>query len=396
MKKEYTQKEYADMFSTVAPVEMIDTGSTHKGPPKQGIALCLSGGGYRAMLFHVGALWRLNEGGYLKKIDRISSVSGGSITAAVLGMNWGKLAFDKKGIACEFVRQVVDPIRMLAGISIDISSVLTGMVTPDMTISDELAAAYSKYLFGDATLQDFPDLPRFVINATNVQSGALWRFMKPYMADWRVGKINHPTIPLAVAVAASSAFPPFLSPVNLKLDHSAYVPKSGKNLQCPPFTTDVVLTDGGVYDNLGLEPVWKLFDTILVSDGGGQMAADPKPHSDWAMHFIRIAEVIDNQVRNLRKGQAIGSFKNKKDVHTGAYWGIRSDISHFPIKNPLHCPYEKTLALANTPTRLATIDSDLQERLINWGYAVCDAAMRSHVIPSLRRPKGFVYPEARV
>ena len=50
-----------------------------------GVALCLSGGGYRAMVFHIGAIWRLNELRYLAKLDRVSSVSGGSITAGVLG-----------------------------------------------------------------------------------------------------------------------------------------------------------------------------------------------------------------------------------------------------------------------------------------------------------------------
>ena len=56
--------------------------------PEQGIALCLSGGGYRAMLFHLGVLWRLNEAAMLPKLARVSSVSGGSITAGVLAMNW--------------------------------------------------------------------------------------------------------------------------------------------------------------------------------------------------------------------------------------------------------------------------------------------------------------------
>ena len=390
------KEEYSDMFNTIGPVEAISTGSKHKGPPKPGMALCLSGGGYRAMLFHVGALWRLNQGGFLKKLDRISSVSGGSITAAVLGLNWDKLDFDKKGIAREFVAGVVEPIRKLAGVTIDRISVLTGLAMPDMTISDELASVYSKYLFGNATLQDLPDSPLFVINATNVQSGALWRFMKPYMADWRVGEVKNPQVPLAVAVTASSAFPPFLSPMNLKLDQGVCTRQSGNDLHCPPFTTDVVLTDGGVYDNLGLEAVWKLYDTILVSDGGGQLPPDPEPHRDWAMHFIRIAEVIDNQVRNLRKGQIIGSFKNASDLHHGAYWGIRSDISHFFLKNSLHCPYEKTLVLANTPTRLASIAPDMQERLINWGYAICDTALRKHVKPRLRPPDDFIYPASRV
>ena len=63
------------------------------------IAVCLSGGGYRAMLFHLGALIRLNEAGLLKKLGRISSVSGGSITAAVLGLHWKDLSFNEAGIA---------------------------------------------------------------------------------------------------------------------------------------------------------------------------------------------------------------------------------------------------------------------------------------------------------
>ena len=70
--------------------------------PTPGIALCLSGGGYRAMLFHVGALTRLNELGYLPKIDRVSSVSGGSITAGVLGKQWRHLRFNGVGSAENF------------------------------------------------------------------------------------------------------------------------------------------------------------------------------------------------------------------------------------------------------------------------------------------------------
>ena len=50
------------------------------------MALCLSGGGYRAMVFHIGVLWRLYETGLLHDIKRISSVSGGSITAGVLAL----------------------------------------------------------------------------------------------------------------------------------------------------------------------------------------------------------------------------------------------------------------------------------------------------------------------
>src|SRR6476660_10422726 len=90
---------------------------TEEGAEKlePGVALCLSGGGYRAMLFHVGALWRLNEMGFLPRLARISSVSGGSITAGVLGLKWRKLAFDGAGVSNAFEQEIVQPLRTLAG-----------------------------------------------------------------------------------------------------------------------------------------------------------------------------------------------------------------------------------------------------------------------------------------
>lgn len=142
-----------------------------EGDPLEGrgtradIALCLSGGGYRAMLFHLGALWRLNEIGYLSKVARISSVSGGSIVSGVLGLAWSRLAFNQVGVAERFVAEVVVPVRWIAGRTIDVWAVLAGMVGPG-TANDYLAGFYRRYLFGHHTLQDFPDDrqgPRFVI-----------------------------------------------------------------------------------------------------------------------------------------------------------------------------------------------------------------------------------------
>ena len=143
-------------------------------------ALCLSGGGYRAMLFHLGALWYLGERGYLPRLARVSSVSGGSITAAVLGLAWDGLAFDAGGVATAFRARVVEPLRRLAGRSIDVAAIAGGILSSD-SVGEKLAKAYRKHLFGGATLQGLPDRPRFVINATNVQSGALFRFSKPYI-----------------------------------------------------------------------------------------------------------------------------------------------------------------------------------------------------------------------
>src|SRR5262245_19634773 len=182
----------------LSPVNLVDTGSPFDATdaPEPGIGLCLSGGGYRAMLFHLGALWRLNEWGYLPKLTRISSVSGGSITAGVLGFKWAKLAFDANGISRAFDAEVIQPIRALAGHTIDEGAVLSGIVLPG-SIADKVTDAYRKHLFGNATLQALPpDPPRFVINATNVQSGALWRFSRPFMADYRVGMVKNPAIEL--------------------------------------------------------------------------------------------------------------------------------------------------------------------------------------------------------
>jgi NTE family protein len=75
------------------PVELIETDDPG-APLEAGTALCLSGGGYRAMVFHVGVLWRLYEAGLLGSLKRISSVSGESITSALLGLNWGYAVCD--------------------------------------------------------------------------------------------------------------------------------------------------------------------------------------------------------------------------------------------------------------------------------------------------------------
>jgi NTE family protein len=355
----------------------------------KGIGLCLSGGGYRAMVFHIGVLWRLYETGLLGRIDRISSVSGGSITAGVLALKWSRLSFDPARLQEDFVPEVVAPLRSLAGTTIDVQAILLGLLLPGR-ISDRVAAAYRRHLFGTATLQDLPDRPRFVINATSVQSGVLWRFSKRYMRDYRVGEVRNPTVRLSQAVAASSAFPPVLSPMRLPLDPAAFTPGSGADLQHPPFTNRAILSDGGVYDNLGLETVWKRYDTVLVSDAGGQMQPERGPASDWLRHTRRTLNVIDNQVRSLRKRQIIDSFK--ANARKGAYWGIRTNIADYALPDALPCPHPRTMELAATPTRLRRLDDAVQQRLINWGYAVCDAALRKHVMTGLKKPESFPFP----
>ncbi|UAK26329.1 patatin-like phospholipase family protein [Sphingomonas nostoxanthinifaciens] len=362
------------------------TTDADDGAPQDGIGLCLSGGGYRAMLFHVGTLWRLHEAGLLEKVARISSVSGGSITSAALAIAWPDIVANPAREV--FVARFVDKVRALAGHTVDVGAVLGGLLLPG-SVSDRVAGAYRRYICGHATLQDLPDAPRFIFNATSIQTGALWRFSKPYMGDWRVGRIVSPTLDLATAVAASSAFPPVLSPVTIDLAADQVWDAGGADVTDPGFKKQAVLGDGGIYDNLGLETVWKRYNTVLVSDAGAKVAPDADPHGDWGRGSMRIFDLVDNQVRSLRKRQLIGSYlasEGSAEHRLGAYWSIRSLASDFAGADPaLAAPAAKTQELAAVATRLAAMDGVLQERLINWGYAVCGAAIRTHVDPGLAK-----------
>lgn len=228
----------------LGPVRSIPTDVAHA--PAEGLGLCLSGGGYRAMLFHLGTLWRLNEFGVLPKVARISSVSGGSITAGVLGLRWNRLAFEG-GSAGNFEDVVASKIVHLAQHTIDLPAIGWGMLIPGLSVGEVLVREYDHYLFEGATLQDLPDpavAPTFVFNSTNLQSLALWRFSRDAMRDWRVGMVLAPKVRLAQAVAASSAFPPVLSPLVLRFAPGEIEDMPGTDLHRPPYTTKVVLSDG--------------------------------------------------------------------------------------------------------------------------------------------------------
>lgn len=74
---------------------------------------------------------------------------------------------------------------------------------------------------------------------------------------------------------------------------------------------------------------------------------------------------------------------------------IRTNFADYGLAEALPCPLEKTLAPAQTKTRLKRLDGAIQERLINWGYAICDAAMRRCVDCGVRRRWDFPIPRVR-
>jgi NTE family protein len=356
-----------------------------------GIGLALSGFGFRAVLFHCGVLWRLNELAYLPKLTRVSSVSGGSIAAGRLAVRWHALQFTA-GVASNLIDLVVRPLRSFCTRSVDTAAVLTGVAVPGKLASDVLRKAYQAHLVGPAKLTDLPDVPRFIFGATNLSSGGDFRFSKPYAGDRRIGLIRDPDFSLALAIAASSALPPFLSPLEVKLDPKRFERVPGATLyDFPDYRTHLVLTDGGVSDSLGTEPIRGRLDTVLVSDGGAPFRYIPHPGRDWFRQTLRALDVMTRQAHSSSKRRLLELFRLRE--RKGAYWGIMTEIAEYKLPSALTVPADTTATLARTRARLNPFTEAEQCSLINWGYAVCDAAMRRFVDAHAAPPAGWPYPD---
>jgi NTE family protein len=374
-------KSAAVGFDALDP-SVVTTATDRK--PKAGMALCLSGGGSRAMLFHSGAILRLAEVGVLGKLDCVSSVSGGSIAAGLLAAAYKRSSGAPSPAAVK--EQVLEPALDLSTKFIDIPAFIVGTLLPRSSPGRRLARAFEQHLYEGLTLGDLPDKPEFVINATNLGTGVLWRFSKAFVGDYQVGGGPRPRLKLAMAVAASGAFPPFFTPFVLRFPENAPWPQSGKlpAERAKPFRRRAKLGDGGIYDNLGLETAWKRFGTVFVSDGGGTYKLSPELPGDVLRLGIRVTETIDHQVRSLRLRQIIESYQ-PTDARTpprrkGAFWGIRTPYSRYPDRHAgISAPPERTDELAAVGTHMRGLDPVIARRIVNWGYAISDAALRSYV-----------------
>ena len=343
---------------------------------KDGIALCLSGGGYRAMLFHAGSIWRLNELGLLKKINLVSSVSGGSITSGALAVAWKGLQWDPSGKATNLAEKFLAPIQKQAGDGIDYESIAVGLL-PWEHAFQQVAKSYAKNIIGEATtLQDLPGDVEFVFNTTSLMTGRDWNFSRARAGDWRVGSVPSPRFLLSEVVAASSAFPPFLSPATFDLTGYQMTPPLGdQSLFKPPYTTKAYLFDGGVYDNMGLEPAWKRYRTLLVSNAGHPFAAADEPHTDWFNQLRRILDITMDQEEALRVRLLI--YMYEAALRHGAVWGLGIRISKAVLLPALLSPEEDATA-NGMRTRLNVFTAEEQKLLMKAGYAHADDAIRAH------------------
>jgi NTE family protein len=375
-----------------------------------GIALALSGGGFRAMLFHAGALPRLNELGLLSKAARISSVSGGSIASGYLACVWTQLgAPDGAGTFGQFKEKYVEPMLAFSRQKIDVGDILTGLL-PWTSAADQVSASYDRAFFHGIRLPAMPDHPQFIFCATNMQTGVNFRFSKPYAGDYIMGRLANPDLPLCSAVTASSAFPPFLSPLVLALppgsftDWPGQAAGSGPVIDPAPFRAKVLLTDGGVYDNHGLEPIVKRYMTLLVGDGGAPFARAADVATDPIRQLQHVFDVTDNQVRSLRRRDLINRYQaarkanlqpNQVDPYArfGAYWGIDTDPAKVAPSSALPCTAASAHKLSGLATRLSDLGEMPSKQLINWGYAICDRCIRTQYnVPEIQQKPEPTWP----
>lgn len=370
---------------------------------KKGIAF--SGGGYRATLFALGSLWRLNDEGMLPTFDTITSVSGGSIATGLLALNWDKLTFSnrqtsgKLAVATNFDEWVAQPLIAFCNHSIDISSTLKGLVTPNKTVGDYLREKYDELLYSHRSLRDIDQsssAPQFVFYGTNYDTGASVRICKEYFRDYRIGIAYDHDLSLAQAVSISSCFPPFFAPIELAGEHWRWESLGPMSDLCdrPELKKKLVLCDGGLYDNLGIEMLWKIGDRkeyshVYVVDSGAPFKA-PYQYSDnllgkalklikwrnnWVSQYARMTDIMINQQRALRKRWLINNYI--ENAYQGKYWGIDTEIEKYDVIDILATTTPANRSLESLPTQLRPFDKHTVESLINWSYALADAALRA-------------------
>jgi predicted acylesterase/phospholipase RssA len=238
------------------------------------IGLALSGGGFRATLFHLGLARYLRDAGLLSKVTHITAVSGGSVFAAHLLLNWDRyngppgefdaaaselLRFIRMDIRNRIVRRfpLLFPVRGVRR--------LLGASNRKLTRTGLLEYHYEKYLYGDTSLFELPERPALHILATNLSEGCLCSFSRngllmmrrESITNLRIDRLQIGLATVPMAVAASSAFPGFFPPLVLTgAEVGAVSGEFGKH----------TYTDGGVFDNLGVR-MFRYLERPLLAEG---------------------------------------------------------------------------------------------------------------------------------
>jgi predicted acylesterase/phospholipase RssA len=274
--------------------------------PDGGLGLTLSGGGFRATLYHLGVVRFLYDAGALSRVRRICSVSGGSILAAHLVLNWGRYT----GKAADFdaaAKELLDLVRSdLRGRVVRrwLLGLLTCLRWVSWTGLSRIRLLEREYqrLYGKKQLKDLKGGPELYLLATSMTTGDLCAFTAEGLAidDGDDEKtFAQPNLPIALAVAASSAFPPFFPPLQ--------VTREMLHRAVGEFSNDHYLADGGVFDNLGIRKMQRLLEArplplsyVLVSDA--QCPFDWALNSRYALlpkRATRASDILMKRVSDL-------------------------------------------------------------------------------------------------
>ena len=383
----------------------------------RGLCLCLSGGGFRATLFHLGAIRRLNQLGVLSKLSTITSVSGGSILNGLLASRWARLDLAANGVFTNLEAVIAEPTRdfcskdlrtaMLVGTRLKPSNWFQLARDKFSVSANFLAEAYQPYFA--STLSELPtpgaNVPRFVFCSTNFGTGTCWHFHggpNARMGDFYNGYCDARDVRVSDAVAASSAFPPGFSAYRMQLGPETIFTRedpwgehrvdSAKRPQRQAASSGpIFLTDGGVYDNLGVEPVWRTYNTLLVSDAGRPFDATTGTKQGIVSRLRRAADISMEQVAAVRKRWLVADLTSGR--RKGALWTLNSRLADFPLPDRNGYAVDACKMIQGVRTDLDAFSEAEIACLENHGYSLADAGVRSwasHLCDHLTSP--FEWP----
>jgi NTE family protein len=340
------------------------------------IALALSGGGVRAMVFHLGVLKLLAERQLLEDVRRVSTVSGGTLLIGLLlheaSMRWPS--------STEFIVSVYPRLRerlcersMQWGAARQLLKPRNWQFA--LSRSNVLAVALRQEWGIREKLSDVPAVPEWSLNGTTAETGKRFRFKRDSVGDYTLGYAAPGDFPLASAIAVSAAFPGGFGPFTLDARQYSWHRRQSWTdsadaavLAVPPHT-HLRLYDGGVYDNLGLEPIFDAGrgrtkhpgEILIVSDASAPLQ---KGFSAFALNpwrFKRLADIIGDQARALRV-RTLNHYLQGSPGR-GAYIYINT-----PVSDDAVC--SSAVFAASFPTTLRKVTEAEFDALSEHGYRV--------------------------
>lgn len=383
-------------------------------PTSQKLALCLSGGGFRAALFHLGLLRRLHELDGLRQVDTISAVSGGSILAGLLCEQTRRLGRDTPADLDDWDRQVAEPLRALVSHDLRTWPILATCAFNWLWPGPRARAMQRRYRdrVSRLALAEIPQRPRFVFCASDLVFGVNWEFTRERIGDYQVGyRKPPPGFPLAYAIAASACFPPLFGPMAVPRSLAGFAGGAYREPDRGRIVRKLFLSDGGVHDNLGLEPALKNHHAVIVSDCGAPIVF--RVGTLPLVKHLRYPAVLMHQVAALRKRQLFSYIDARRRTRAepadrpwprlqaepvrlsrGVYVGLASDAAGYGADLGGAWPgYSRPLVkqvLARIRTDLDRFTGPEQKILENHGYALAEVGLRRY-LPEVRSPDARPY-----